>query len=42
MSSINKPEPATQNRVIALFTQQLGYSYLGDWSDRAGTRQVLP
>ena len=36
MSSINKPERATQNRVIALFTQTLGYQYLGDWSERAG------
>lgn len=38
--SINKPERATQNRVIALFTQQLGYRYLGDWSDRAGNHCV--
>ncbi|WP_374339386.1 type I restriction endonuclease subunit R [Methyloversatilis sp.] len=31
---IGKPERATQKRVIELFTQQLGYRYLGDWSDR--------
>jgi type I restriction enzyme R subunit len=35
MNDIGKPERATQNRVIELFTQQLGYAYLGDWSDRA-------
>ena len=35
-SSIDKPERATQDRVIALFTQQLGYRPLGDWSARAG------
>lgn len=38
--AIGKPERATQNRVIALFTQQLGYRYLGDWSDRAGNHCV--
>ncbi|MDP1894457.1 MAG: hypothetical protein Q8K87_10030 [Hydrogenophaga sp.] len=40
MSSINKPERATQDRVIALFTQQLGYRYLGNWADRAGNHCV--
>lgn len=34
MAQIGKPERATQNRVIALFRQQLGYAYLGDWSDQ--------
>lgn len=38
--AIGKPERATQNRVIALFTQQLGYHYLGDWSDRVGNHCV--
>jgi len=40
MSNINKPERATQDRVIALFTQQLGYRYLGNWADRAGNHCV--
>ena len=40
MSSINKPERATQDRVIALFTEQLGYRYLGNWADRAGNHCV--
>jgi hypothetical protein len=33
-------ERATQDRVIALFTQQLGYRYLGNWADRAGNHCV--
>ena len=37
---ISKPERATQERVIALFTQQLGYRYLGDWSGREGNHCI--
>ena len=34
MSTIGQPERATQNRVIALFRDELKYRYLGDWTDR--------
>src|SRR4051794_20624845 len=34
MSGIGKSERVTQNRVIALFRDELKYRYLGDWSDR--------
>lgn len=37
MSSISKPERVTQNRIIKLFQNQLGYTYLGDWSERANS-----
>lgn len=34
MSEIGKPERATQNRVIRLLHEELGYAFLGDWTDR--------
>lgn len=34
MNAIGKPERATQRRVIELFRDELGYRYLGDWTDR--------
>ncbi|MEX2217072.1 MAG: HsdR family type I site-specific deoxyribonuclease [Phycisphaeraceae bacterium] len=34
MSDIGKSERTTQDRVIALFKNELGYRFLGDWSDR--------
>ena len=40
MSTIGKPERATQNRVIALFRDELGYRYLGDWTDRDGNSNI--
>src|SRR5207247_4387348 len=38
--SIGQPERATQNRVIALFRDELGYRYLGDWRDRDDNSNV--
>ena len=34
MTSIDQPERVTQNRVIGLFREELGYDYLGDWTYR--------
>ena len=40
MSTVGQPERATQNRVIALLCDELGYRYLGDWTDRDGNSNV--
>jgi type I restriction enzyme R subunit len=40
MNSIVKPERDTQNRVIALFRDALGYRYLGNRSDRADNSNI--
>ena len=36
MTPVGQSERATQNRVIALFRDELGYRYLGGWTDRDG------
>lgn len=40
MNNVGQPERATQNRVIALFVNELGYRYLDDWTDRAGNSNI--
>ena len=40
LSTVGQPERATQNRVIALFRDELGYRYLGDWTDRDGNSNI--
>lgn len=40
MTFIGQPERATQNRVIRLFRDELGYRYLGDWTDRFGNSNI--
>lgn len=40
MNGIGKPERVTQNRVIALFRDELGYRYLGDWSDQPSNSNI--
>lgn len=40
MTGAGQPERATQNRVIALFRDELGYCYLGDWTDREGNSNI--
>jgi type I restriction enzyme R subunit len=40
MNGIGQPERATQDRVIALFRDELGYRYLGNWIDRDGNSNI--
>lgn len=38
--AINEPEKELQNRIINLFSQELGYRYLGDWRDQPRTSPI--
>lgn len=45
MSNIGQLERATQNRIVKLFNKEtkgfnLGYEYLGDWSDRPNNKNI--
>ena len=40
MTSIGQSERATQERVKALFCDELGYRFLGDWTDREGNSNI--
>ncbi|MEK7352778.1 MAG: type I restriction endonuclease, partial [Nitrospirota bacterium] len=40
MSPVGQREKRTQKRVVQLFREQLGYDYLGDWTDRAGNHNI--
>lgn len=40
MSDVGEKERLTQDRVIKLFVDRLGYEYLGDWQDREDNSNV--
>lgn len=40
MSDVGQRERMTQQRIVSLFTNELGWNYLGDWHDRANNRNV--
>jgi type I restriction enzyme R subunit len=40
MNEVGKPERVTQNRIIALFRDELKYRYLGDWTDREDNSNI--
>ena len=37
---MSSSERETQNRVVQLFRQELGYRYVGDWRDREGNSNI--
>lgn len=40
MTDVGQLERNSQNRVVQLFQERLGYEYLGDWQDREGNTNV--
>lgn len=42
MSTVGQIEKKTQQRVVKLFQQQLGYDYLGDWAERPNNANIEP
>lgn len=40
MNGVGKPERVTQERLIALFRDELKYRYLGDWSERPNNSNI--
>jgi len=38
--TVGQPERATQNRIIKLFKDELGYTYLGNWEDRIDNSNI--
>ena len=40
MSTVGQRERRTQRRVVTLFREQLGYDYLGDWTDLEGNANI--
>ena len=40
MNVVGPYERETQRRVIEFFRNSLGYSYLGNWQDRAGNSNI--
>lgn len=40
MSTVGQSERATQDRIVRLFREELGYRTLGDWTDRPGNSNI--
>ena len=40
MPPVGQPERITQNRVVALFRDELQYKYLGNWEYRDGNSNI--
>jgi len=42
MNTVGQIERKTQDRVVKLFQEKLGYEYLGNWIDRPQNRNIEP
>ena len=42
MSTIGQKERKTQQRVVKLFRDTLGYRHLGNWEEREGNHNIEP
>lgn len=42
MSDVGQRERMTQNRIVSLFQNELGWDYLGAWHDRPNNRNIEP
>jgi len=40
MSKVGQIERLTQNRIVKLLTQELDYTYLGNWEDCPGNSNI--
>ena len=40
MSNVGQIERLTQNRIVRLFQDELGYTYLGNWEERLGNSNI--
>ena len=40
MTKVGSIERITQKRVVKLFKEELGYTYLGDWQEREGNSNI--
>ena len=41
MSDVGQIEKKTQQRLMKLFRDRLGYNYLGNWIDLEGNRNMI-
>src|SRR5437867_9869129 len=40
ITKVEQLERKTQNRIVALFRDRLGYEYLGNWEEREGNNNI--
>lgn len=40
MTDVGQVERNTQDRIVKLFANRLGYEYMGNWQDRVDNRDI--